>query len=271
MNGHNRHTVEPLPNPNGDDCGGILSTTVAFGLGFDYQYCKLCTMVLSSFSISLRKAQDNCISFTNSRKLCWLYPLSNYITDQSIDSVLANYDCFPLQIVELLGVIKTAAIDWSKVAVSLGLKRETVLSLQAFRKRNEEAKRNLAALKEQKKDVDFEHYRKILKNQAIVNEAEKVFKSFKPTKVDLDKQINIIETFENKAVANAEKTVSRFDSEFQQLQKTLTDIEKARPFEDTTVDDIVKAKPEINDIVEKMIKKGQWTVPGYFEKFGYGF
>ncbi|CAH1764283.1 6471_t:CDS:2 [Entrophospora sp. SA101] len=233
-------------------------------------------MVFSSFSISLRKAQDNCIRFTvreiNSRKLCWHYPLSNYIiTDQSIDSVLANYDCFPLQIVELLGVIKTAAIDWSKVTVSLGLKRETVLSLQAFRKRNEEAKRNLAALKEQKKDVDFEHYRKILKNQAIVNEAEKVFKSFKPTKVDLDKQINIIETFENKAVANAEKTVSRFDSEFQQLQKTLTDIEKARPFEDTTVDDIVKAKPEINDIVEKMIKKGQWTVPGYFEKFGYGF
>ncbi|CAG8433369.1 1577_t:CDS:2 [Diversispora eburnea] len=125
------------------------------------------------------------------------------------------------------------SIDWPKLTVSLGLQKETILALQAFRKRNEEARRALAALKEQKTQVNFEHYRTILKNKGIVNEAENALNSFKPTKVDLDKQLKIIETFEEKAVK------------------------------------VVKAKPEIVDIVEKMVKKHRWAVPGYEETYGY--
>jgi F-type H+-transporting ATPase subunit d len=93
-----------------------------------------------------------------------------------------------------------AAIDWSKLTVSLGLKRETVAALQAFRKRNDEARRAVSALKEQKTNIDFEHYRRILKNKGIVNEAEKVLESFKPVKVDLAAQMQVVETIETKAV-----------------------------------------------------------------------
>ena len=93
-----------------------------------------------------------------------------------------------------------AALDWTKLTVSLGLQKETVAALVAFRKRNEEAKRVVTALKEQKTDVDFEHYRKILKNSPIVNEAEKNLKGFKPNKIDLAKQLKIIDEFEAKAV-----------------------------------------------------------------------
>ena len=93
-----------------------------------------------------------------------------------------------------------AAIDWSKLTVSLGLKKETVAALQAFRKRNDEARRIVAALKEQKTYIDFEHYTKILKNKGIVNEAEKALKSFKPVKVDLTAQMKVVETIEKKAV-----------------------------------------------------------------------
>ncbi|CAI2169018.1 6211_t:CDS:2 [Funneliformis geosporum] len=157
-----------------------------------------------------------------------------------------------------------AKIDWSKLTVSLGLKKETVAALQAFRKRNDEARRVVLALKEQKTDIDFEHYRSTLKNKGIVNEAEKALKSFKPAKIDLIEQMKIVENVESKAVENARKTVARVDEELKNLQNTLTNIEHTRPFEDIT------AKPEINDIVEKMVKRGQWGVPGYEEKFGYG-
>ncbi|CAG8581307.1 16807_t:CDS:2 [Funneliformis caledonium] len=163
-----------------------------------------------------------------------------------------------------------AKVDWSKLTVSLGLKKETVAALQAFRKRNDEARRVVLALKEQKTDIDFEHYRSLLKNKGIVNEAEKALSSFKPVKTDLNAQMKIVEIIESKAVENAKKTVARVDDELKDLHSTLTNIEQTRPFEDITVEEIVKAKPEINDIVEKMVKRGQWGVPGYEEKFGYG-
>jgi len=163
-----------------------------------------------------------------------------------------------------------AAIDWSKLTVSLGLKKETVAALQAFRKRNDEARRVVSALKEQKTDIDFEHYRKFLKNKSIVSDAETALGSFKPAKVDLTAQMKVVETIEAKAVENARKTAERVDTELRDLHNTLNNIEQTRPFENITIEEIVKAKPEINDIVEKMVKRGQWSVPGYEEKFGYG-
>jgi len=101
-----------------------------------------------------------------------------------------------------MSVAKSAAahIDWTKLSTSLGLKTETVAALSAFRKRNEEARRVLTDLKEQKTSVDFAHYRKVLKNQAVVDEVEKAFQSFKPTSYDVQAQIKSIDAVEAKAV-----------------------------------------------------------------------
>lgn len=104
-----------------------------------------------------------------------------------------------------MSAVKAAAthIDWTKLSTSLGLKTETVAALSAFRKRNEEARRVLSDLKEQKTTVDFAHYRKVLKNQAVVDELEKSFKAFKPTSYDVQAQIKSIESVEAKAVCHS--------------------------------------------------------------------
>lgn len=77
---------------------------------------------------------------------------------------------------------------------------ETVASLQAFRKRHGDAQRIHGQLSAQPTNVDFQHYRSILKNQNIVNEAENLLKGFKPTTYDVNTHIKAIEEFEAKAV-----------------------------------------------------------------------
>jgi F-type H+-transporting ATPase subunit d len=91
-------------------------------------------------------------------------------------------------------------IDWSKLTVSLP--KETVASLQAFRKRNDEARRILDELKQQRTDVDFDHYRKALKNQSIVDDAQKALTGFKAATYNVDAQLKAIDQFEAKAVSN---------------------------------------------------------------------
>ncbi|KAI8352520.1 hypothetical protein BD560DRAFT_408882 [Blakeslea trispora] len=162
--------------------------------------------------------------------------------------------------------VRAAAINWAKLSVSLP--QETVASLQAFRKRNDEVKRVLAELKEQSTTVDFAQYRKVLKNQAIVEQAEKAVSGFKPVAYNLDAQLNAINQFETKAVAKAEKTVQQIEHELKDLHATLNNIEGSRPIEQLTVDDIIVAKPELTKNIEENLKKGQFSVPGYKEKFG---
>lgn len=49
--------------------------------------------------------------------------------------------------------------------------------------------------------VDFAHYRSVLKkNEAIVDEAEKLLRGFKPVTYDVNAHVKAIETFEVKAV-----------------------------------------------------------------------
>jgi F-type H+-transporting ATPase subunit d len=48
--------------------------------------------------------------------------------------------------------------------------------------------------------VDFAHYRSVLKNKAIVDQAEKLLKDFKPVSYDSSAHVKAIETFEAKAV-----------------------------------------------------------------------
>jgi len=77
---------------------------------------------------------------------------------------------------------------------------ETVAALQAFRKRHSEAQRIAGQLNAKPSTVDFAHYRSVLKNKAIVDEAEKILRDFKPVTYDVTTHIKAIETFETKAV-----------------------------------------------------------------------
>ncbi|KAG2224496.1 hypothetical protein INT45_010562 [Circinella minor] len=157
-------------------------------------------------------------------------------------------------------------IDWNKLSTSLP--QETAASLQAFRKRNDEAKRVLRELKEQTTTVDFSHYRNVLKNQAIVDQAEKAVQGFKPVAYNLDAQLKAIDQFEAKAVESASSTVKKIDAELKDLQATLSNIEGSRPIEQLTVDDIIVAKPELTKDIEAKLQKGEYSVPGYKERFG---
>ncbi|CAO3607488.1 unnamed protein product [Cunninghamella blakesleeana] len=126
-------------------------------------------------------------------------------------------------------VVRSAAkIHWTKLSVSLP--QETVASLHAFRKRNDEVKRILAELKTQ--------------------------------------STTAIDQFEAKAVQKAQSTVQQIDAELKDLEATLSNIQNSRPIDQLTVDDIITAKPDLTTNVEKMLKEGKFTVPGYKEKFG---
>ncbi|OBZ71814.1 ATP synthase subunit d, mitochondrial [Grifola frondosa] len=103
---------------------------------------------------------------------------------------------------------------------------------------------------------------------AVIDDAEKLLREFKPVTYDVSSHIKAIETFEVKAVAKAKETTDKIDVELKELQATLANIEDARPFEDLTVEEVGEAHPRIVEAVENMIKKGKWTVPGYKEKFG---
>ena len=77
---------------------------------------------------------------------------------------------------------------------------ETIASLQALRKRHGDAQRVAGTLKSQPTEVDFAHYRSVLKNQAVVDEAEKIIQNFKPVTYDVSAHVKAIEAFEAKAV-----------------------------------------------------------------------
>jgi len=158
--------------------------------------------------------------------------------------------------------------DFARVYSSLGLGKETVAAVQAFRKRHADAQRINSTVASQPSTIDFEHYRSVLKNTAVIDEAEKILKSFKPVTYDVGAHVKAIEAFEAKAVAKAEETSDKIDEELKALNATLANIEDARPFDQLTADDVATAHPEIAKAVATMISKGKWTVPGYKEKFG---
>ncbi|KAH3900111.1 F1F0 ATP synthase subunit d SCDLUD_003078 [Saccharomycodes ludwigii] len=165
---------------------------------------------------------------------------------------------------------KSAAnkIEWAKVISSLKLTGKTATELASFRKRNEEARRKLFELKQQPTDVDFSHYRSVLKNGDVVSKIESYFNSYKPVTIETAGQISVIEAFQSKAIENAQETEKVVAKELKDLQETLRNIESARPFDELTVDELAKSKPEIEAKVEEMVKKGKWEVPGYASKFG---
>ncbi|GMM34932.1 F1F0 ATP synthase subunit D [Saccharomycopsis crataegensis] len=160
-------------------------------------------------------------------------------------------------------------LDWSKLISTLGLKGKTASSLQAFKKRNDEARKVVFELSSQKTEVDFSHYKSVLKNQDIVRKIEADFGAFKPVTYDVSKQLNTIEAFKQKALENATATEEVVTKELKELAETLNNIESARAFEELTVEDVVKARPDIDDKVTQVVKKARWEVPGYYDKFGH--
>ncbi|QPG75751.1 ATP synthase d subunit [Brettanomyces nanus] len=167
-------------------------------------------------------------------------------------------------------VAKTAAskINWSTIIPQLGLAGKTATSLAAFKKRNDEAKSVLYELKHSPTTVDFEFYKGKLHNSQIVSKIESDVDKFSASKPDLSKQLNLISTFEAKAVENAKETESLVLKELTNLERTLENIETARPFEELTVEDVVQARPDVEDKVQSMLDKGKFEVPGYKERFG---
>ncbi|KAJ7265857.1 ATP synthase d subunit [Mycena haematopus] len=161
-----------------------------------------------------------------------------------------------------------AAVDFTRIYTTLGLGKETIAALQAFRKRHAEAQRLQQQYANEPTTVDIAHYRSVLRNQSVVDEAEKLLNSFKPVTYDVDAHVKAIEAFEAKAVASAQQMEEKIDVEIKQLQATLANIEEARPFEDLTVYDVGDAHPRLVQVMETMMKKGKFTVPGYTEKFG---
>lgn len=167
-------------------------------------------------------------------------------------------------------VAKTVStkLDWAKIITSLGLTGSTAASLTSFKKRYDDAKKEQIQLSKQSAEVDFSHYRSILKNQKVIDEIEKAVNSFKPATYDVSKNLKAIEIFEEKAIENAKLTEKSVLEEVKQLQVTLKDIESARPFDQLTVEDVAKARPDLDEKVTYMVKNGKWEVPGYKEKFG---
>ncbi|ORY86989.1 hypothetical protein BCR37DRAFT_343388 [Protomyces lactucae-debilis] len=159
-------------------------------------------------------------------------------------------------------------VDWTLVTSKLGLSQQTLSQLSSFRKRNTDARDKLALLEQQRTEVDFSHYRGLLKNTAVVEEIEKSYKSFKPATVDTKAQLKAIDQFEAKAVSNAQETSKTIEQELGDLKATLDNISQARDFEELTVEDVMKARPDIQKNVETMVKKGRWVIPGYNDKFG---
>ena len=72
---------------------------------------------------------------------------------------------------------------------------EIVAALQAFRKRPADVQ-----LSSQPATVDLTHYLPILKNKAIVDDAEKLLDEFKPVTHNVNTHAKATETFEAKAV-----------------------------------------------------------------------
>lgn len=83
---------------------------------------------------------------------------------------------------------------------NLAVNTETIASLQAFRKRHADAQRIHSQLSAQPTNVDLSHYRSVLKNKTIIDEAEKILKEFQPVSYDVSSHVKAIETFETKAV-----------------------------------------------------------------------
>src|SRR5579859_1492194 len=128
-----------------------------------------------------------------------------------------------------------AKIDWTRLTSALSLTPQTTSALTSFRKRNVDAHNKLNQLKTSRTEVDFAHYRSILKNQAIVDEIQRAAKAFKPVTYDVSSILKGIEGFEAEAVKNAEQTEKKISEQLVDLEETIKNIDQARKPDELSV------------------------------------
>lgn len=83
--------------------------------------------------------------------------------------------------------------------------------------------------------IDFAHYKSVLKNQDVVAKLEAARRDFKPVDYDLGAQLKAIDAFHEKAVVDAKAAQGKIDVERKALDDALGDIEQARSVDDLTV------------------------------------
>ncbi|QIX01163.1 hypothetical protein AMS68_006680 [Peltaster fructicola] len=142
-------------------------------------------------------------------------------------------------------------IDWANLGTKLGLRGSTAQSLATFKSAT------MTRAAECK-----------CSNSAIIDDIEKQVNSFQVKKYDVNRQLKAIDAFEAQAVKSAEETKGKVDTELKDLEKTLQNIESARPFEELTTHDVAKARPDVEQRATELVSKGRWQVPGYKERFG---
>jgi len=128
-----------------------------------------------------------------------------------------------------------AKIDWTKLTSALSLTPQTTSALNSFRKRNVDAHTKRNALKASRTEVDFAHYRSVLKNQAIINDIERAAKEFTPVVYDVSNVLSSIELFEKEAVKNAQETEKKIQEQLVDLRETIKNIDQARSPDDLSV------------------------------------
>ncbi|OMH78436.1 ATP synthase subunit d, mitochondrial [Zancudomyces culisetae] len=158
-------------------------------------------------------------------------------------------------------------IDWPLLSANLSKRPEIVKALQEFNKKFTETDRDLSALNAQKTEIDFEYYRSVLKNTEVVDKLQKKYAAFKPVKLEISEQLKAIEQLEKSASTSAKDYSVDLQNRLAGLKETIGNIQAARPVDELTTIDVCQARPETMTEVEEMVKKGEYTVPGYDSKF----
>jgi F-type H+-transporting ATPase subunit d len=156
-------------------------------------------------------------------------------------------------------------INWG--GLSSKLRPETLASVSAFKRDYEALSKKLLELQDSPTTIDWNVYSSISKTK-VFSEAKKSFESFKPKKLDLDATLKSIAQEEAAANKSAKETSAAVEKELTELKQLVVDIESARPVDQLTVDDVSKAIPDLDAKVERMVKRGQWNPPKYYETFG---
>ena len=91
-------------------------------------------------------------------------------------------------------------INWGDLFAAASKVPKVSAGLVEFKKSYDEMKRELETLQAQKTEINFNHYKSVLKNKSIVDKLEKTYKNFAPIKYDHNDAISIIEKYEKIAV-----------------------------------------------------------------------
>lgn len=156
-------------------------------------------------------------------------------------------------------------IDFSRLTASVN--PTTLSSLNKFKQSHFEGVKKLNDLKAQRVEIDWTKY-SMLQNQEILEKCKSSYSSFKPVKLNTASTLDKITSIQKEAVLEAKTTLDHINKQLVELNELVTLIDATPSVDDLRVDDVCKALPTIEENVAKMAYRGQWVVPGYYEKFG---